>query len=105
LDALEAARQSIRTQNDKWDDQRTNDKLIKMKDVGREGWQFWSRRHWTFQIQHDYPVKVLVLERIELVREGRDGRLLCDLPGVADQSGRSMVSHLFVGAYSSPGGT
>jgi hypothetical protein len=36
-----------------------------MKDVGRSGWSHWRRVAWTFQIQHDYPVKVLVLERLE----------------------------------------
>lgn len=65
MHAPKKADQFIEDQNRKWEDQRTRGNFIKMKDVGRQGWQFWKRKAWTFQIQHDHPVKVLVMERIE----------------------------------------
>jgi hypothetical protein len=55
----------IAHQSRRWEGDRARRKLIKMKDVGRGGWSFWVRQAWTFQIQHDYRVKVLVLERLE----------------------------------------
>ena len=59
------AEQFIEGQDLKWKRELARGRLIKMKDVGREGWQYWARKAWTFHIQHDYRVKVLVLERIE----------------------------------------
>jgi len=63
--APKSADEFIAEQGAKWEHDRVTGKLIKMKDVGRAGWQYWTRAAWTFQIQHDYQVKVLVLERIE----------------------------------------
>ena len=40
-----------------------------MKDIGREGRLGWVREHWTWRIQHNYRVKVLVIERLRLVQE------------------------------------
>lgn len=59
------AEQFITDQSRKWEQQLAGGRLIKMKDVGRQGWEYWARKAWTFQIQHNYPVKVLVIERIE----------------------------------------
>jgi hypothetical protein len=58
------AKDFIRDQTRRWEAERGRGKLIRMKDIGRGGWSFWLREAWTFQIQHDYRVKVLVLERL-----------------------------------------
>jgi hypothetical protein len=59
------AEQFIEDQTRKWKEELAKGRLIKMKDVGREGWEYWARKAWTFHIQHNYRVKVLVIERIE----------------------------------------
>lgn len=63
--ATRTAEEFIAYQHARWETQRAQGKLIKMKDVGRQGWAFWARTAWTFQVQHDYRAKVLVIERIE----------------------------------------
>lgn len=37
---------------------------IRTKDIGRQGFNTWSREAWTFLVQHNYPEKVLVIERL-----------------------------------------
>jgi len=43
--------------------------------IGREGRSGWIREAWTFHVQHNYPVKVLVIEGVRFVETvGRIGR-------------------------------
>ena len=66
------AEQFIARQQARWEGDRLTQRTIWMKDIGRAGRSGWVRDAWTFQIQHNYRVKVLVMERIRLVtKEGK----------------------------------
>jgi len=64
----ETAEEFIARKQLAWESER--DRLsIWTKDIGRRGRMGWAREAWTFQIQHDYRVKVIVLERLRVVRQ------------------------------------
>jgi hypothetical protein len=42
-------------------------KLFRTKDVGRQGVNTWALEAWTFLVQHNYPHKLLLIERIRHV--------------------------------------
>lgn len=37
---------------------------VRTKDIGRRGVHGWVREAWTWHVQHNYPEKVLVIERL-----------------------------------------
>ena len=51
----------------------TNNPVIKVKDIGREGRHFFHREAWTFMVQSNLPEKVFVIERLR--KESTDGAL------------------------------
>ena len=44
-------------------------KSIGMKDQARQGSHHWVREAWTFRVQSNLPEKVLVIERLRLLRQ------------------------------------
>jgi hypothetical protein len=48
-----------------WGRDRADGKLLKMKDVGREGNHLWAREGWTLAVQSNQAQKVFSIERLE----------------------------------------
>jgi len=60
---VESAEEFIARQTERWESTR-GVPSVRFKDIGREGWHVWAREAWTFRIQSNYPLKVLVIERL-----------------------------------------
>ena len=58
----------IKLKNAKWQEQKRESKLIKMKDIGRKGHHYFLREAWTFMVQHNLKEKVFVIERLKLIK-------------------------------------
>lgn len=59
---FESADAFIARQSARWE--AAKDRPLRFKDIGRTGWLTWYREAWTFRVQSNYPVKVLVIERL-----------------------------------------
>lgn len=56
----------------KEEEYRNEDKKIKVKDIGREGYHWWNRESWVFMPQTNLPEKVFVVERLRRIKiEGK----------------------------------
>lgn len=58
----ESGEEFIARQDARWEAAR--DRPLRFKDIGREGWHTWYREAWTFRVQSNHPLKVLVIERL-----------------------------------------
>jgi hypothetical protein len=66
---MESADEFISRKNEEFERDQRKNKLIKTKDIARNGWNYWTRRAWTLMRQSDHREKVFVLERWEWVRQ------------------------------------
>ena len=64
----ETAAEFIERKTRQWKRDREQGRAIKTKDVGRQGHHLWLRECWTWQVQHNLPQKVIVLERWRYLR-------------------------------------
>ena len=68
MDTTESAEEFIKAKSAKWKELRKHNRPgFKSKDIGRQGHHVWFREAWTFHVQHNYPVKVLSIERLRLL--------------------------------------
>lgn len=62
----------IARKNKQFQEDLEREKLIKMKDIGREGFYCFLREAWDFKEQHNLHKKVFCIERLRLVKiEGK----------------------------------
>lgn len=66
---MESAEEFIDRKSRQWESER--ERVRRWKDIGRAGTHDWLREAWTFQVQHNLPQKVVVIERLRSV--GRTG--------------------------------
>src|ERR1700732_3474370 len=59
----ESARDFIKRIDAQWSRERDRRQPRRFKDIGRQGFHLWDREAWTWQIQHNLPEKVHVVER------------------------------------------
>src|SRR5205823_5387510 len=59
----QTARDFIKDMDRRWKEERVGGKPRRFKDLGQKGWHLWDREAWTWQIQHNLPEKVHVIER------------------------------------------
>lgn len=60
----ESADEFIARKTEEW---KRKPKVFKTKNVEREGKNTWALEAWTFLVQHDYPEKLLLIERLRHV--------------------------------------
>jgi hypothetical protein len=59
----ESARDFMSRKSREWEAER--DRVLRFKDIGRQGTHRWIRKAWTFHPQSTYAEKVFVVERLE----------------------------------------
>lgn len=64
MSSMETAEEFIKKKNRDWEKSR----IVKVKDISRNGFHSWKREAWTFMPQSNYDSKVFIVERLKRVK-------------------------------------